>query len=106
MSTKLAQLSDYRKRKTKARVFEALEELHAEVLTRLEDDRYQVSPEEFEEFIVQVLADHLTGLIDSSQDQDQLNNHYRRFDAKLRKCMQVKLRSLRHFESMQRTGKL
>lgn len=102
MAAKLANLNDYRKIKTRARVFEALEVLYMEVLTRLENEKGEIEHEELEEFLIQVLGDHLVGDLDSMQDMHQLDENYRRFDARLRKTLQTKMKSLRHFESMRK----
>jgi DNA-directed RNA polymerase alpha subunit len=100
MSSKLAQLNDYRKTKTRARVFNALDHLYWEVLTRLEDEAGRIDPEEMEEFLVQVLGDHLVGDLESMREVNQLDENYRRFDSRLRKCLHHKILSLGRFEGI------
>ncbi len=102
MSAQLVQLDRFRKQKSKARVFEALEQFYQEVLIRLEDQNHQIAPEEFEEFMVQVLGDHLVGRLESSRQTDSLDHHYKRFDERLKACLKTKLKTLSHFEQLQR----
>jgi hypothetical protein len=100
MTSRLANLNTYRRRKANARVFEALEQLYVEVLSRLEDENEQINPEEFEEFMVQVLGDHLVGNLTSGQDFRTLDENYRRFDTRLRNCLQTKMKTLQRFETI------
>lgn len=100
--TPVEDLDLYRRRKARMRVFAALERLYLEVLTHLADDERRISPAEFEEFMVQVLGDHLVGDLDETMDLQRLDQNYRCFDARLRRCLQVKLMSLKHFERARR----
>lgn len=102
MVANLVSMNMFRKRKSKARVFEALEQFHREVLIRLEDQNQQIDPEEFEEFMVQILGDHLVGNLDSAKQTALLEREYQRFDERLRACLRTKLKTLGHFEKVQR----
>lgn len=102
MVATLVNINSFRKRKSKARVFEALEQFYLEVLGRLEDQNKRIDPEEFEEFMVQVLGDHLVSTLDSSKELDSLDQGYRRFDDRLRACLRTKLKTLGHFERVQK----
>lgn len=101
MVAKLVNMTTFRKKKSKARVFEALEQFYREVLIRLEDQHQQIDPDEFEAFMVQVLGDHLVDGLASSRDMEQLDQNYRRFDERLRACLRTKLKTLGHFEKVQ-----
>jgi ABC-type sulfate/molybdate transport systems ATPase subunit len=98
MNSSLVALDAFRKRKMRLRVFLALEALYTEVLERLADERNEIHPEELEEFMLQVLADHLTGSLKSPDEVALLDENYRRFDERLRRCLQTRLRSLKHFQ--------
>lgn len=102
MTAKLVNMTAFRKKKSKVRVFEALEQFYQEVLIRLEDQHQQIDPDEFEEFMVQVLGDHLVDGLESSQQLEQLDQNYRRFDERLRACLRTKLKTLSHFEKVQK----
>jgi hypothetical protein len=102
MSANVINISSYRKRKSKDRVFEALEQFHQEVLLPLQHEKAPLNPEEYEEFIVQLLGDHLVGLLESVQDMRILDERYRHFDGRLRRCLQTKLKSLAIFENAKR----
>lgn len=102
MAANMVNINAYRKRKSKARVFEALEQFHQEVLIRLENQNHQIDPEEFEEFMVQVLGDHLIGNLESTRQVELLNQQYKRFDNRLKACLKTKLKTLGHFEKIQR----
>jgi hypothetical protein len=99
MSNRVIDLNTYRKRKSKDRVVEALEQFQQEVLLPLKESQAPLRPEEWEEFIVQILGDHLVGQLASLRDIQALDEHYRHFDGRLRKCLQTKLKSLAIFES-------
>lgn len=96
----LTDLNAFRKRKSNARVFQALEALYAEVLDQLRDERNEIHPEELEEFLIQVLVDHMTGHLESTADIAHLNDHYRRFDTRLRRCLHTRIQSLQRFQSL------
>lgn len=100
--TNLIDLNTFRKRKSRTRVFEALDRFHQEILLPMEQEGLDITPEELEEFLVQVLGDHLVGKLNSARDFHVLDENYHRFDSHLRKCLQAKLRSLAHFESVKR----
>lgn len=102
MSASVTDLTVYRKRRSKDRVFEALEQFHQEILLPLQQENAQLAPDEYEEFIVQLLGDHLVGLLESVNDMHILDERYRHFDGRLRKCLQTKLKSLAVFESVKR----
>lgn len=102
MAVEIVTLQSFRKRKSKVRVFEALEHFYREVLNRLEDQNNQIDPDEFEEFMVQVLGDHLVSTLSTSGDLKSLDQGYRRFDDRLRECLRTKLKTLAHFESVQK----
>lgn len=102
MSTCVVNLNAYRKRKSKARVIEALEQFQQDVLLPLEAEQGPLRPEEFEEFIVQLLGDHLVDRLESLGDIQRLDEHYRHFDGRLRKCLDTKLKSLARFEELKR----
>lgn len=102
MTAKLVNLTVFRKKKSNERVFEALERFYQEVLIRLEDQHQNINPNEFEEFMAQVLGDHLVDGLKTGQQMEQLNQNYRRFDERLRMCLQTKLKTLSHFEKVQK----
>jgi hypothetical protein len=102
MVAEIMTLQSFRKRKSKVRVFEALEYFYGEVLNRLKDQNNQIDPDEFEEFMVQVLGDHLVSSLCASSDLKSLDQGYRRFDNCLRACLRTKLKTLGHFESVQK----
>jgi hypothetical protein len=102
MSNRVIDLNSYRKRRSKDRVFEALEQFQQEILLPLEEEQGALRPEEFEEFIVQLLGDHLVGQLESMGDIQRLDEQYRHFDGRLRKCLQTKLKSLAIFESVKK----
>lgn len=105
MSARIADLNVFRKRKSMQRVFEALERFEhfqKEVLVPLEGNTENASlnPEELEEFMLQVLGDHLVSRMESVKEIQVLDENYRRFDGRLRRCLQTKLKSLARFENM------
>ena len=100
MAANLIDLNGYRKRKSKSRVLEALEQFHRDVLMPFEQDVQPISSEAFEEFMVQVLGDHLVGRLDSAQEVQALDENYQRFDVRLKKCLQTKLKTLARFERL------
>ncbi|WP_373531165.1 hypothetical protein [Vampirovibrio sp.] len=102
MVATVVNLQSVRQRKSKVRVFEALEHFYGEILNRLEDQNKQIDPQEFEEFMVQVLGDHLVSNLSSSGDLTSLDENYRRFDDRLRACLRTKLKTLGHFEKVQK----
>ncbi len=105
MFARVADLRAYRKQKSMQRVLEALEQFEQfqkAVLIPLEGHagKASFSPDELEEFMLQVLGDHLVGRLESVQEIQALDENYRRFDGRLRRCLQTKLKSLARFESI------
>lgn len=99
MAANLIDMNIYRKRKSKSRVVEALELFHRDVLMPFENEEQPISAEEFEEFMVQVLGDHLVGRLESASEIQALDENYQRFDGRLKKCLQTKLKTLARFEN-------
>lgn len=95
-------LDRYRKKKSKERILAALEAMYFDILAHLEDEKGQIHPDEMEEFLVQVLVDHLTGNLENCSDYAALDHHYRRFDHRLRAGLHTRLKSMRHFQNLKK----
>lgn len=98
----LTDMSRYRKRKSRSRLFELLERFQLEVLLPNSTEPSPTDNEDMEEFLSQVLADHLIDKLHSSKDIRGMDQQYRHFDQRLRTALQTKLRSLARFEGMTR----
>ena len=97
----LLSMTAYRKRKSRTRLLEALERFETDVLYPARMEPSPSVQEDMAEFLGQVLADHLIGNIQTSKDTHQLNRQYRHFLRQLRKKLEIKLKSLARFETMQ-----
>jgi hypothetical protein len=96
----LVSITGFRKRKSRSRLLEALEKFQKDVLLPGSQDPSPWDNEDMEEFLSQVLGDHLIGKLHSSQDVRGMAHEYRQFAQRLRRAMQTKLKSLARFESM------
>jgi|GEM_PF-5261744 len=92
----------FRKRKSRSRLLEALERFFTDVLIPNNDESLLADAEEFEEFIAEVLGEHIIGKIRSSKDIRGMDQEYRQFDQRLRHTLQLKIKTLARFEGMNR----
>jgi hypothetical protein len=115
MSSQAININQYRKSKSRARVLEALAHFQSESLTHLTDENNSLDLEAFEEFMAQVLGDHLAGQLADERkplagSQSKASGvaagvaagvaeSYRRFNSRLKKRLQAKLKSRQLFDA-------
>ena len=99
MSANPINLESFRTRRSRARVMDAIDKLYEETKFCLADDEGVISPQDREEFLLQVLVDHLSA---NAEDLGvgALDEDYRRFDGQLRHRLQTRLRTLKHFANV------
>ena len=90
----------FRKRKSRSRLLEAFERFFSDVLLPNSEESLLSEAEEIEEFIAEVLGDHLIGKIRSSKDIRGMEQEARKFDQRLEHTLQLKMKSLARFEGM------
>jgi hypothetical protein len=105
MASQPINIQQFRKVKSRARVLDALEHFQAEALTHLTDENNVLDLEAFEEFMAQVLGDHLTGQMNAEMGyaagQPKVAENYRRFSTRLKKRLQSKMKAQQYFEPLQ-----
>lgn len=99
MSSQPTNINQYRKSKSRARVLDALEHFQTQAVTYLADEHNSLDLEAFEEFMAQVLGDHLTrqSSAEASDQQNDLAANYRRFNTRLKKRLQTKMKTRQLF---------
>jgi hypothetical protein len=97
----LLDITRYRKRKSHGRIMELMERFFTDVTMPKAEEPVLQDADELEEFMAQVLADHLIGKLNSSNDATGLKAQFRQFNQRLKRGLQIKMRTRARFEALQ-----